>query len=57
MPCVKSPNHSWAGSVQGAVATWSLISMRYLSMILDFYGLTRSLLLPVLTRSKCHSYF
>ena len=22
-------NHCWSGSVQGAVATWSVISMRY----------------------------
>src|SRR6185437_10671691 len=25
----KSGNHCWVGSVQGAVATWSVISMRY----------------------------
>jgi len=26
----KVRNHSWKGSVQGAVATWSAISVRYL---------------------------
>ena len=29
-PCLKSQNHSWIASVQGAGATWSAISMRYL---------------------------
>ena len=51
----KVRNHCWTGSVQGAVATWLVISMRSL-MILDCHGLTRSLPLPVLTRSKCASY-
>ena len=53
----KVEHHSWIGSVQGAVATWSVISMRYFLTILDFHGWTRSLPLPVLTRSKCDSYF
>src|SRR5215212_1571758 len=53
----KVGNDSWIGSVQGAVATWSVISMRYFLTILDSHGLTRSLSLPVLTRSKCDSYF
>ena len=43
---------SWIGSVQGAVATWSVISMRYFPIIPDFYRSTRSLPLPVLTRSN-----
>ena len=36
---------------QGAVATWSVISLRYLPAI-HFQGFTRSLPLPVLTVSK-----
>ena len=48
---------TWIGSVQGAVATWSVIRMRYLLRILDAHSLTRLLPLPVLTRSKRHSYF
>ncbi len=32
--CLKSRKHSWIGSVQGAVATWSVISMRYFLTIL-----------------------
>src|SRR6185437_6813989 len=48
----KVQNHSWIGSVQGAVATWSVISMRDLLTIPDSHRLTRSLPLPVLTRSK-----
>jgi hypothetical protein len=43
---------TWIGSVQGAVATWSVIRMPYFLTILDSHGLTRSLPLPVLTRSK-----
>src|SRR6185369_17826812 len=46
---------AWTGSVQGAVATWSVISMRYFPTIVDSHDLTRSLPLPVLTRSKCDS--
>ena len=38
----------WIGSVQGAVATWSVIRCAS-------HGWTRSLPLPVLTRSKCDS--
>src|SRR5215204_3651640 len=53
----KVRNYSWIGSVQGAVATWSVISMRYFLTIFDSHGFTRSLPLPVLTRSKCDSYF
>src|SRR5262249_3884168 len=49
---LKSKNRPWIGSVQGAVATWSVISRRYFLMIYDSAGLTRSLPLPVLTRSK-----
>ena len=48
---------SWIRSVQGAVATWSAISKHYFLTIFDSHGLTRSLPLPVLTRSKCDSYF
>src|SRR5215207_10861040 len=54
---LKVGNYSWIGSVQGAIATWSVISMRYFLTIFDSLGLTRSLPLPVLTRSKCDSYF
>src|ERR1043165_5074495 len=46
---------AWTGSVQGAVATWSVISMRYFLTMVDPHDLTRSLPLPVLTRSKCDS--
>src|SRR5690349_18051566 len=46
---------AWTESVQGAVATWSVISMRYFLTIVDSHDLTRSLPLPVLTRSKCDS--
>jgi len=49
----KSENHSWIGSVQGAVATWLVISMRYFLTILTPMDWSRSLPLPVLTRSKC----
>ena len=49
---LKVRNRSWIGSVQRAVATWSVISTRHFLMIRDSYGLTRSLPLPVLTRSK-----
>ena len=35
--CLKSRNHAWTQSVQGAVATWSVISMRNLPTILDSY--------------------
>jgi hypothetical protein len=45
--------HCWIGSVQGAVATWSVIGMQYWRRILDSDGWTRSLPLPVLTRAKC----
>ena len=48
---------AWTGSVQGAVATWSVISMRYFLTIVDSHDLTRSLPLPVLTRSKHISDF
>src|SRR6185437_8452903 len=39
---------TWIGSVQGAVATWSVISMRDFRTIPDSHRLTRSLPLPVL---------
>src|SRR5215208_1624863 len=39
----KVRNHCWTGSVQGAVATWSVISMRYFLRILESHSLTRSL--------------
>ncbi|HEX6648749.1 MAG TPA: hypothetical protein VF075_04400, partial [Pyrinomonadaceae bacterium] len=48
----KVENHCWIGSVQGAVATWSVIGMQYSRRILDSDGWTRSLPLPVLTRSN-----
>ena len=32
--CLKSLDHCWIGSVQGAVATWSAISFRYFLTIL-----------------------
>src|SRR6185503_10756534 len=35
--CLKSRNRTWTQSVQGAIATWSLISMRY-SYVLDSDG-------------------
>jgi hypothetical protein len=41
-------NHYWTQSVQGAVATWSVIAF-------VFDRVTRSLPLPVLTVSKCDS--
>src|SRR5215212_4841539 len=44
----KVGNYSWIGSVQGAVATWSVIGMRYVLTIFDSHGFTRSLSLPVL---------
>ena len=40
------------GSVQGAVATWSVISVQYFQTVLESHALTRSLPLPVLTPSK-----
>ncbi len=49
--CLKSKDRTWIGSVQGAVATWSVIGMRYFRRILTPM-VTRSLSLPVLTRSK-----
>ncbi len=39
----KIKNHSWTQSVQRAVATWSVISMRIFPGILDPQSLTRSL--------------
>jgi len=33
--CLKSQDRTWIGSVQGAVATWSVITMRYFLAILD----------------------
>jgi len=36
---LKVRNHSWIGSVQGAVATWSVICERYFLTILDLLGL------------------
>ncbi len=50
--CLKGRTRTWIGSVQGAVATWLVISMRYFLTIFDSRSLTRSLPLPVLTRSK-----
>jgi len=41
---LKIRNRTWTGSVQGAVATWSVISYQVAT-------------LPVLTRSKFGSYF
>jgi hypothetical protein len=29
--CLQNRNRTWIGSVQGAVATWSAISMRHLA--------------------------
>ena len=48
--CLKSTNRIWIGLVQGA--TWSVIGMPYSRRILDSDGWTRSLPLPVLTRSN-----
>jgi len=45
------------GLVQGAIATWLVIGMRCFRTILNSHGLTRSLPLPVPTRSKCDLYF
>jgi hypothetical protein len=35
--CSKVGNYSWIGSVQGAVATWSVISIRDFLAILDWF--------------------
>ena len=35
---LKVRNHCWTGSVQGAVATWSVISMRYFETILESHS-------------------
>jgi hypothetical protein len=48
----KLRNHSWTQSVQGAVATWSVIDMWYFLNDSRHPSLTRSLPLPVLTVSK-----
>ena len=48
----KLRNHSWTQSVQGAVATWSVINMRYFLTDSRHASLTRSLPLPVLTVSN-----
>jgi hypothetical protein len=37
--CSKVGDYSWIGSVQGAVATWSVISIRGFLAILDCHGL------------------
>src|ERR1051326_2079265 len=47
----KIRDHPWTQSVQGAVATWLVIGMRYSYRFL-LPSLTRSLPLPVLTVSK-----
>ena len=33
--CLKSRNRTWIRSVQGAIATWSVMSMRYFLTILS----------------------
>ena len=48
----KLRNHSWIQSVQGAVATWSVINMCYFLKDSRHLSLTRSLPLPVLTVSN-----
>src|SRR6185437_3439687 len=53
----KVQNHSWIGSVQGAVATWSNDGSQESLGNLARESRTRSLPLRVLTRSKLHSHF
>ena len=51
--CLKSRNRTWIGSVQGAVATWSVISMRrvlVLSKPVDGYLLLNLLKLRIARR-------
>jgi len=53
----KVQNHSWIGSVHGAVATWSNDGSQESLGNLARESRTRSLPLRVLTRSKLHSHF
>ena len=50
--CLKSTNHTWIGSVQGAVATWSNHQSPKSFANIACRSLTRSLPFPVLTRSN-----
>ena len=50
--CLKSTNRTWIGSVQGAVATWSNHQSPKSFGNIARRSLTRSLPLPVLTRSN-----
>ena len=50
--CLQSMNRTWIGSVQGAVATWSNHQSPKFFANIACRSLTRSLPLPVLTRSN-----
>jgi hypothetical protein len=50
--CLKSLTRTWIESVQGAVATWSNRESQGLLGNIAYGSVTRSLPLPVLTRSK-----